>query len=321
MHNHNIAIIDPTKSYARALAKKGTETDYTIYNYKEGENILCLYEPHAYPDKIQSLLHCLYLSDYVVWVVDAINADFAEVALALMLSGKNGLLILHGPDEGEISPILAKTPLWKWARMNQPNTNDLRATLLGKEPERSATAGQEKLAVVDASFSVGGVGTVVLTKIESGTFSIHDEFEVTPSRKVSAIRSIQVQDVDVKEAPEGSRAGFALKNIAAEEIKRGSYLAPAGTVSVFAGGQAVLEVSGLVKEPVESDGEYFFSFGMQYAAAKIMTDKPIGAKDGPTQVPFSLVVEGAAREGQAFLMVRPSKRPRIIASGVFKKLG
>lgn len=321
MRNHNIAIIDPTKTYGRALAKKGTETDYTIYNYKEGENILCLYEPHAYPDKIQSLLHCLYLSDFAVWVVDAINADFAEVALALILSKKSGMIILHGPDESELAPILSKTALWKWPRMNQPNANDLRAALLGSEPRKSPMAGGEKLAVVDAAFSVGGVGTVALTKIESGTFRIHDEFEVTPGKKTSAIRSIQVQDVDVKEAEEGSRAGFALKNIAAEEIERGSYLAPAGTVKVFSGGEAAIEVSALVKEPVEQNGEYFLSFGMQYAGAKIKTDKPIGAKDGPVQAPFSLVVEGAAREGQGFLLVRPSKRPRIVASGVFKKLG
>ncbi|MCL6089160.1 MAG: hypothetical protein M1530_03280, partial [Candidatus Marsarchaeota archaeon] len=115
MTHYHIAVLDSAKTYAKELAKKTQETDYLIYNHKEGDKVLCLYEPHAYPDKIQSLLHCLNASDSVLWVVGKVDADFAETALALMQADKkSGWLILKDVDEAQVKAMLAKTPMASW---------------------------------------------------------------------------------------------------------------------------------------------------------------------------------------------------------------
>lgn len=317
MKNLNIAIIDATKKFAKELAKKGGETDFTMYNSKEGGTILVLYEPHTYPDKIQSLLHCIHLADSVLWVIDKIDSDFAEVALALWQTNKPGIIVFDGVDEDQVAPILSKSPMWKWEKIIAPTPADLRMKVMAlAEPPRA----DGKRAVIDACFSVGGVGTVALCKIESGTFKVHDELEFTPAKITAGIRSIQVQDVDVKEAQPGSRAGFALKGITSEQVKRGAYCAEKGAAKVFMQGEAEIELSPLVKDALAPGADVFFSWGMQYTAAKLKLDAPFDSKMGKKKIPFTLANECSAFPMQEFLLVRPDKKPRVIGKGAFAKI-
>lgn len=317
MKHLHIALIDPTKQYAKSLGKKTQESDYTIYNAKDGEVVLCVYEPHTFPDKVQSLLHTLNSSDFVVWVVNGINADFAEIALALMMLNKPGLMILEGMDESQIAPYLGKSALASWPKLSGISHADLRAKIL-QLPEPVASG--PRRAVVDACFAVGGVGTVALTKVEMGPFSVHDELEITPSKKKTAIRSIQIQDADAKEAPTGSRAGFAMKNIEADDARRGSYLAAAGAVSVFSLGEAKVELSPMVKESLSDGDEVFFSFGLQYVSGKLRLAAPLSGKDGVKAAGFSLLTPSAGWVGESFFLVRANKRPRVIGKGTFNAL-
>ncbi len=314
MKNLNICIIDATKKYAKELGKKGSETDFTMYNYKEGGTILVLYEPSSYPDKIQSLLHCIHLSDSILWVIDKIDSEFAETALAVMLSGKTGILAFSGVGEEDVAPILSKTPVWAWEKLSEPTPADLRVKAMAQPDEKRSV---QKRALIDSAFTVGGVGAVVLCKIEGGKFSVHDECEFTPAKINGGIRSIQVQDVDVKEAFAGSRAGFAIKNLPAEKIKRGSYFAEAGEAKAFLQGSAEIEISPLVKDPVAPGSDIFFSWGLTYVAAKLKFDGALDGKAGKKQVSFSLASECPAFPLQEFLLVRPDKRPRVIGKGKF----
>ncbi len=317
MKHLHVAVIDPTKIYAKAMAKKSGETDYTMYNLKEGENVLCLYEPHMYPEKIQSLLGALNSSDHIVWVVDGINADFAECALAIWLTGKNGTLVLDGVGADDLAPVLSKSPMWSWKRLEMPNPNNLREMLMALD---IIPPSEPKVALVDSCFAVGGVGTVALTKVEGGLFAIHDELEATPAGTMTAIRSIQEQDVDVKQTSPGSRAGFALKNVTPEQVRRGSYLAPPGVMKAFSAGQAEVMLSPLVKEALEPGVEVFFSFGLQYVSGKLQMSGPLDAKAGKKEVGFALIAPSSARVGQHFLLLRSNKRPRVIGAGTFKAL-
>lgn len=317
MKHLHIAVIDPAKQYAKALAKKTQESDYTIYNAKEGDAVLCIYEPHAFPEKAQSLLHALNSSDFIVWVVNAINADFAECALAIWLTGKPGLMILDGVGEEDLAPYIGKSPMASWPKMNGISAADLRARLL-QQPEPAPVG--PKRAVVDACFAVGSVGTVALTKVESGSFAIHDELEITPSREKTSVRSIQIQDVDAKDAPTGSRAGFALKNVGADAAKRGSYLAETGAIRVFSSGTAKLHLSPLLRDTLADGDEVFFSIGLQYVSGKLRMGAPLSAKEGAREIGFTLANPAAGWAGQPFLLARANKRPRVIGQGIFEKL-
>ncbi|MCW6167348.1 MAG: hypothetical protein LVQ64_02755, partial [Thermoplasmatales archaeon] len=68
---------------------------------------------------------------------------------------------------------------------------------------------------LDHVFPVKGVGTVALGVVRQ-------------------IRSIQVHDVDVKEAEAGERVGVALKGVEVDQVERGQILAPAGSLNAGA---------------------------------------------------------------------------------------
>ena len=76
-----------------------------------------------------------------------------------------------------------------------------------------------------------GVGTVILGVVRRGTLHSHDRLRLWPTAKVIDIRSIQVHDVDRKEAECGERVGIALKGVDVDEIVRGQVLAPEGALS------------------------------------------------------------------------------------------
>ncbi|MEM3748716.1 MAG: EF-Tu/IF-2/RF-3 family GTPase, partial [Thermoplasmata archaeon] len=83
----------------------------------------------------------------------------------------------------------------------------------------------EGYVVVDQSFSVKGVGTVVLGFVKEGSIKKHQELRIFPGQKSTEIKSIQMQDVDVENAPVGARVGLALKGVEPSDVERGSILA------------------------------------------------------------------------------------------------
>lgn len=315
MTHYHIAVLDPTKSYAKMLAKKTQETDYTIYNHKEGEQVLCLYEPHAYPDKIQSLLHSLHSADSVLWVIDKVDADFAEMALALWQLDKPGWIIFKDIDAADIRPMLGKSPMAGWLVLDADlNPAQMREQLMARPPPRPETP---TIVMVDACFEVRGVGTVVLGKLESGPVAVHDELEAVPGRMKTGVRSIQVQDEDIQKAELGSRVGLGLKGTSPDAIKRGSYLVTPGRMNGFESGKIDAGVSALVKEGIEPNCELFFSYGLQFISMKLDNKETIKAGTSAT-VGFKLLTAAAAPAGGRILLVRTNKKPRVVGYGLLK---
>ncbi|MCL6089159.1 MAG: hypothetical protein M1530_03275, partial [Candidatus Marsarchaeota archaeon] len=173
-----------------------------------------------------------------------------------------------------------------------------------------------KRVLVDACFEVRGVGTVVLGKAEAGRIAVHDDLELFPGKTRMSVKSIQVQDEDIKEAELGSRVGLCLKGATPEQVKRGSYLASSASMKSFSGGEAEITLSPFAKEGIETGTELFFSYGLQYIAAKLESGTPLAA-GAKAVVKFSLLLPMAALEGSRFLVVRANKRPRIIGYGKF----
>ena len=79
MKNINIAVLGDD-DFAKELGKKGTATDFTIYNYKGtdmkgGELTATFLSPTSYPDKLQSLTHCLAMADAAILVVKKLDKE------------------------------------------------------------------------------------------------------------------------------------------------------------------------------------------------------------------------------------------------------
>ena len=98
----------------------------------------------------------------------------------------------------------------------------------GFDPERNT----DSLAsvVIDHSFSVKGVGEVILGFVKNGVVKKHDKLELLPLQREVVLRSIQMHDKDFNEAGAGSRVGLAIKGATSEEMKRGSIICTPGSV-------------------------------------------------------------------------------------------
>ena len=86
------------------------------------------------------------------------------------------------------------------------------------------------LVPVDHAFPVKGVGAVALGVVRRGTLRAHDQLRLWPTSKIIEVRSIQVHDIDRKEAGCGERVGIAVRGAEADELSRGQILAPEGSL-------------------------------------------------------------------------------------------
>ena len=83
----------------------------------------------------------------------------------------------------------------------------------------------EPIVFIDHSFEVKGIGSVLLGIVHSGRISVHDKLSCYPTGGELEIRSIQKNDVDVKEASSSDRVGLAIRGLTSKEARRGSILA------------------------------------------------------------------------------------------------
>lgn len=215
---------------AARFAKKGTTSDITLFNAKKGDAHLNLVTPARFPDKLLSLLLALDMADELLLPAGPLDRGFGETVLAADLMGKRkGYLI--GGDAATLEPVralLAKTGL-----QGLVPWTDGEARLREKLYESAAATQQGSLVLpIDHAFAVKGVGTVALGLVRAGKVERHQTLRLHPTEKTVEVRSIQVHDVDVEEAPTRSRVGCALKGIEAEEMGRGNILAPPGSLSV-----------------------------------------------------------------------------------------
>src|SRR5208283_4732505 len=128
------------------------------------------------------------------------------------------------PDQ--IAAIIKSTALRSFIVQERDPTKILEV-LRSFEPERDTSS--STVVVVDHSFSVKGVGEVVLGFVRRGIVRKYDKLTLLPENKEVIVRSIQMQDEDYEEAEAGARVGLALKGATVEEMKRGSILCAPGS--------------------------------------------------------------------------------------------
>ena len=112
MANLNVAVIG-SPGYSRELGKKGTESDVSIYNMKNGMDTLTIMEPSSYPEKLAPLYYSAFFADYTVLVVEKIDASFGESLLMLDAVGSDrGSVILRNYiTEEQIARYIKETRL------------------------------------------------------------------------------------------------------------------------------------------------------------------------------------------------------------------
>jgi selenocysteine-specific translation elongation factor len=213
---------------AAALGKKGTISDVSFFNLKKGDLGITYVYPSRYPEKLQSLATALGMSDVALLVVDKLDKDLGEQIVGIDNFGiKKGFIVLRNYiGEDQLKPFIAGTTLESF-KVHEDSARVLNDTF---EAIKLDPIEGPVMVPIDHFFNVKGVGTVALGCVRRGSIKSHDELEAFPTGKKAFVRSIQVHDDDVQEAPYGSRVGLALKGIEADELFRGVVLAPKGTL-------------------------------------------------------------------------------------------
>lgn len=75
-------------------------------------------------------------------------------------------------------------------------------------------------------YSITGVGTVPVGRIETGTMKPNDKIVVMPEGAVGEIKSIETHHTQIPEAQAGDNIGFNLRGIDKNQIKRGDVVGP-----------------------------------------------------------------------------------------------
>jgi selenocysteine-specific elongation factor len=84
---------------------------------------------------------------------------------------------------------------------------------------------------VDRVFTIKGFGTVVTGTMKQGFFQEEHEVEIQPAGLKARVRNIQVYGKDVDKAFAGTRTAINLQGLATDDIARGQWVVPAGTIT------------------------------------------------------------------------------------------
>ena len=291
------------QTIANDFGKKGTVTDLTVYDRKESDIIRTWVVPNGFPEKIQPLLQAINIAEYVIFYVASLDRYTGEQIIALdMLNKKNGILShSYEVDENRLHSMIKGTVLQNYRKIDSPN---IKEELVKLPPVSNDGPAQ---IVIDHSFDVKGVGTVVLGKVLQGTINQYDNLKHLPSGTDVMLKSIQMHDDDVKQAVCPARVGLSLKGIKPDEVGRGDIITSDESFEIKHELEIDFKQSPFYKGEISENQMCLVNIGLQVKAAKFSSISP--AKlilDKPV----------VCRKNEICLLIKPeSTSVRVIGSG------
>ena len=291
------------QTIANDFGKKGTVTDLTVYDRKESDIIRTWVVPNGFPEKIQPLLQAINIAEYVIFYVASLDRYTGEQIIALdMLNKKNGVLShSYEVDENRLHSMIKGTVLQNYKKIDSSN---IKEELVKLPPVSNDGPAQ---IVIDHSFDVKGVGTVVLGKVLQGTINQYDNLKHLPSGTDVMVKSIQMHDDDVKQAVCPARVGLSLKGIKPDEVGRGDIITSDESFEIKNELEIDFKQSPFYKGEISENQMCLVSIGLQVKAAKFSSISPVKLiLDKPV----------VCRKNEICLLVKPeSTSVRVIGSG------
>jgi len=291
------------QTIANDFGKKGTVTDLTVYDRKESDIIRTWVVPNGFPEKIQPLLQAINIAEYVIFYVASLDRYTGEQIIALdMLNKKNGILShSYEVDENRLHSMIKGTVLQNYKKIDSSN---IKEELVKLPPVSNDGPAQ---IVIDHSFDVKGVGTVVLGKVLQGTINQYDNLKHLPSGTDVMVKSIQMHDDDVKQAVCPARVGLSLKGIKPDEVGRGDIITSDESFEIKSELEIDFKQSPFYKGEISENQMCLVSIGLQVKAAKFSSISPVKLiLDKPV----------VCRKNEICLLVKPeSTSVRVIGSG------
>lgn len=219
-----------------------------------------------------------------------------------MLNKKNGILShSYEVDENRLHSMIKGTVLQNYKKIDSSNIKEE----LVKLPHVSNDGPAQ--IVIDHSFDVKGVGTVVLGKVLQGTINQYDNLKHLPSGTDVMVKSIQMHDDDVKQAVCPARVGLSLKGIKPDEVGRGDIITSDESFEIKNELEIDFKQSLFYKGEISENQMCLVSVGLQVKAAKFSSISPVKLiLDKPV----------VCRKNEICLLVKPeSTSVRVIGSG------
>jgi selenocysteine-specific translation elongation factor len=248
-------------------------------------------------------LQAINISEYVIFYVASLDRYTGEQILALdMLKKKDGILShSYEVDESRLNSMIKGTVLQNYRKIDSPNIKEE----LAKLPPVSNDGPTQ--IVIDHSFDVKGVGTVVLGKVLQGTVNQYDNLKHMPSGVDVMVKSIQMHDDDVKSAVCPARVGLSLKGIKPNEVGRGDIITSDESLEVKSELEIDFKQSPFYKGEISENQMCLVCIGLQVKAAKVSSVSP---------VKLTLDKPIVYKKNDICLLVKPeSVSVRVIGSG------
>jgi selenocysteine-specific translation elongation factor len=216
------------RGVAVGLGKPGTVSDLSLFNRIHNDRAITIVEPTKFPEKFAALLFALAMGERSWVAISGIDREIGEtLAVVDLFERPTELKLGESVGEAEVRKILKGLTL-EAAPIGRLDLPALRSEL---DEWTSADRPGPVRVPIDHAFPVKGVGAVALGVVEQGALHVHDKLELYPTGRTVEVRSIQVHDVDVREAKSGDRVGMALKGVEAEELERGQIVGAPGALT------------------------------------------------------------------------------------------
>lgn len=255
------------------LGKKSSETDVILASHSSSDGTFSYVTPAIYPEKIHSLIMPAMMSNLAVvhYTPELQGFALGETLVLLDLLQKPGFFaISEDADLGMLDQFTKGTSLENWSRV-EDNAIAIREEI--KKFDSFPAEGPTKV-LVDASFDVKSVGTVILGLVQQGDIKTYDKLTAYPSGKEATIKSIQKQDKNFQTAEANDRVGLSLKGVSVDDVTRGTILSsePIASAKEF---EAKVTLSPLVKE---LPYDLHLCLGLQWGGVHLNGNKLISEK-------------------------------------------
>ncbi len=233
------ADIESRNFLAKSYGKKSTSSDISLYTMLSDGVMQTTIIPEAYPKKPLPLVYTAHMADLAVLAVSTkgIDGNVGESALLIDCLNINGIKAIIGTDAAgydiyfdQMKKIFSKLSVSKWSNKlvsTGKEASELKEELIKMHPGPRGRQDDYLAIEVDHAFPVHGVGSVILGTVISGTVQKGQAVKIFPGNVKGSVRSIQVNDVDVKVAEPGTHVGLALKGVLPKYLSRGTVITDA----------------------------------------------------------------------------------------------
>lgn len=275
------------------------------------------------PGHVKFIRHMLSGASGIDLVLLVVAADegvmpqtVEHIQICSLLGIERGIIVLTKTDmvdddllqlaTSDIQDFVSKTflkdaPVCPVSSTTGAGLDELKRTIDEQVKELSErTLSGIPLLPVDRVFTIKGFGTVVTGTMKQGFFQEEQEVEVQPAGLKARVRNIQVYGEDTDKAYAGTRTAINLQGLATDDIARGQWVVPAGTI----GPTQLLDARiDLLDDPGKA------MVKIHIGTAEVMAETNIREMDGVTVARIRLKEPVVASFGDRFIIriISPSR--------------